>query len=311
VSAGPSETEAESSAVESAPADAPSDPAGPSAAAAGAEPLRRARDRKTRGGERAMPFLEHIEELRSVLLDSLWALLGASVGGWLLADRVLSLLIRPVGKLVFLGPGDALGLKMKVAGVLGPLRAAPEIKLKVWSVVAPGLMRRERSVIGPLVFSSSLLFFGGIAFALAVLAPFTIRFLLSFQTEEIQPLLTANAYFDFLAKMSIAFGIVFQLPIIVGALSWAGVLPPGLLVRRWREAVVLVFIIAAVFTPPDVVSQMMMAAPLLVLYGVSIGVAFALGGKRGRRGEAAAGAEGARAAGGRAADDTRPEEPRT
>jgi len=246
---------------------------------------------RRRQGGAPMPFLEHVEELRGVFIDSLWAILVTSVIGWFASDPALALMIRPVGELVFLGPGDALGLKMKVALVLGFVLAAPVILWKIWGFIAPGLLDRERRVIGPLVLSSSVLFFAGIWFALGVLAPITMRFLLSFQTESLRPLLTANAYFDFLAKMSISFGIVFQLPIVVGALSWAGVIPPDLLVRRWREAVVLVFVIAAVFTPPDVVSQMLMAAPLLVLYAISIGVAHALG--RGRRARRAPGrAEG-------------------
>ena len=245
------------------------------------------------GGERAMPFLEHVEELRGVLFDSLWAILATSVVGWFLSKPALDLLVRPVGTLVFLGPGDALGLRMKVAFLAGIVLAAPIILWRVWAFVAPGLLARERRVIGPLVVFSSLLFFAGVAFALGILAPFTIRFLLTFQTESLKPLLTAGAYFDFLSKMAIAFGVVFQLPIVVGVLSWAGILPPEMLVRRWRESVVLIFIIAAVFTPPDVVSQMFMAAPLLVLYAVSIAVAYGLSRARREKGSVAKGAAGA------------------
>lgn len=230
----------------------------------------------------AMPFLEHVEELRGVLLDSLWAVVAASVVGWFLSERILRLVIEPVGTLVFLGPADALGLRMKTAFLVGAVVASPIILWKAWGFVAPGLLARERRVVGPLVVSSSLLFFAGVLFALAVLAPITMRFLLSFQSDVLKPFLTAGAYFDFLAKMSIAFGVLFQLPIVLGALAWAGIVPPALLVRRWREAVIIVFVVAAILTPPDVVSQMVMALPLLALYVVSVGVAYALGGGRAR-----------------------------
>jgi len=132
----------------------------------------------------------------------------------------------------------------------------------------------ERRVVGPLISASSLLFVAGLLFADLVLAPFTFKFLLSFQSENLRPLLTADAYFGFLAKLCIAFGVVFQLPIVIGALAWVGVLPASFLVRRWREAVLVVLIAAAVFTPPDVISQVVMAGPILVLYALSVGIAF-------------------------------------
>lgn len=221
-----------------------------------------------------MPFLEHLEELRKALIDSLWGIVIGSAAGWFVAPRLTDFLIRPAGELVFLGPADALNLRMKVSFFVGIVLASPLVLWKLWHFVAPGLVPLERRVVGPLISASSLLFVAGLLFADLVLAPFTFKFLLSFQSENLRPLLTADAYFGFLAKLCIAFGVVFQLPIVIGALAWVGVLPASFLVRRWREAVLVVLIAAAVFTPPDVISQVVMAGPILVLYALSVGIAF-------------------------------------
>ncbi len=231
-----------------------------------------------------MPFLEHLEELRRAIIDSLWGIVIGSMAGWFVAPRLTEFLIRPAGQLVFLGPADALNLRMKVAFFVGLVLAAPLVLWKLWHFVAPGLVTVERRVVGPLVTASSLLFVSGLLFADLVLAPFTFKFLLSFQSENLRPFLTADAYFGFLSKLCIVFGVVFQLPIVIGVLSWVGVVPARFLLGRWREAVLLIFIAAAIFTPPDVVSQVVMAGPILVLYALSVGVAFIVERrKKGRR----------------------------
>lgn len=238
--------------------------------------------RGRRDDERRMPFLEHLEELRRVVFDMLWGIALGAVAGWFLSERALEILVRPVGHLVYFGPAEGLSLQLKVAFGIGLVIASPFLLWRLWAFVAPGLLRTERRVVGPLVASSALLFLAGVLFAQQVLAPLTLRFLLSFQSEALTPMLAAGPYFDFLFKLCFAFGAFFQLPIVLGGLAWVGVLPPRLLLGRWREAVMVIFIIAAVFTPPDIVSQLVMAGPLLVLYVISIGVAYALAGRRRR-----------------------------
>jgi sec-independent protein translocase protein TatC len=246
-----------------------------------------------RGGEeRRMPFLEHLEELRRVLLDALWAVTIGTVAAWFVAEKAIAILVRPVGSLVFFGPAEALGLHLKVAFALGLVAAAPVVLFRLWSFVAPGLFPGERRFVGPLVASSVLLFLSGVLFAHFVLAPLTLRFLLSFQSDVLKPVLGAGPYFDFLFKLCLSFGVLFQMPIVLGALSWVGIVPPSLLLGRWREAVLIIFVIAAVLTPPDVISQVVMAGPLLVLYALSVAIAFGVAG-RGRRAAAPA-TEGAR-----------------
>lgn len=238
-------------------------------------------------GRKEMPFLEHLEELRKALIDSLWGVVIGSTIGWFVAQRLIDFLIRPAGQLVFLGPADALNLRMKASFFIGIVLASPLVLWKLWSFVAPGLLPLERRLIAPLVVSSTALFVTGLVFADLVLAPLTFKFLLSFQSENMKPLLTADAYFGFLAKLCIAFGAMFQLPVVIGILSWAGVIPARFLVARWREAVLVILAVAAILTPPDVVSQILMAGPILILYTLSIGIAFVVEGRRKRNRDAA------------------------
>jgi sec-independent protein translocase protein TatC len=235
-------------------------------------------------GDREMPFLDHLEELRRAVLDSLWAVLAASAAGWYVSPRALDILIRPAGSLVFLGPADALNLRIKVAFFVGLVLASPFVLWRLWSFVAPGLVAQERRVVGPLVFVSSALFLTGVAFAHWVIAPLTFRFLLSFQSETLKPFLTAAAYFDFLAKLCLAFGLFFQLPVVMTALVGSGLVPLRFFTQRWREAVVVILVIAAIASPPDVVSQMVMAGPIFVLYAVSLGAASLVHARAPRRG---------------------------
>lgn len=235
------------------------------------------------GRVKEMPFLEHLEELRRVIIDSLWGVIAGSAVGWFFSGQMLAFLIRPAGSLVFLGPADALNLRIKIALFAGLMLASPLILYKLWSFIGPGLLPLERRVVGPLVMASTTLLVTGVVFAHQVLAPVTFKFLLSFQSENLQPFLTADAYFGFLAKLCIAFGFFFQLPIVVGVLTGSGVVPSRFFVRRWREAVVLVLVAAALFTPPDVVSQVIMAGPIMLLYGISTAVAVVFERRRAKR----------------------------
>ena len=234
-----------------------------------------------------MPFLEHLEELRKALIDSLWGIVVGSTIGWFVAPRLIDFLIRPAGQLVFLGPADALNLRMKASFFIGLVLASPLVLWKLWSFVAPGLLPLERRLIAPLVISSTTLFVTGLVFADLVLAPLTFKFLLSFQSENMKPLLTADSYFGFLAKLCIAFGAMFQLPVVIGILSWAGVIPARFLAARWREAVLVILFVAAILTPPDVVSQILMAGPILILYTLSVGIAFVIEKRKKRKSDGA------------------------
>lgn len=250
-----------------------------------------AEERKTNGeahGEeplREMRFLDHLEDLRSTLFASVLAWIGASIVFWFFSKQVLDFLIRnvPVDNLYFMSPVEAFMIRMKLSFILGFLASFPYIFLRAWRFVSPGLFTRERRVVLPVVLSSVGLFYGGLAFAYFTMIPIVIEFFVRFGTDRLLPLLSIERYFGFVWKLCFAFGVVFQMPIVIIALTWAGILSARALLRQWRFVIVIIFIVAAVFTPPDPVSQLFMAIPLCALYIVSTVLAFAIERRRGDR----------------------------
>ncbi|MBN1826327.1 MAG: twin-arginine translocase subunit TatC [Candidatus Eisenbacteria bacterium] len=232
-----------------------------------------------------MSLLEHLEELRGVLIHSGLAVILLAVGGWFVSERAVDLLIRPAGKLVFLGPAEAFTLRLKTALLIGLFAALPFVLYKVWGFVAPGLFTRERRVLTGLAFSSTVLFFLGALFGFFVLVPIAFAFLLGFGTENLTPMISAGNYFGFVSKLVIAFGVVFQLPLVVSLLTWAGVVEPRGLLRSWRLAVVVIAVASAALTPPDVASQILMGVPVLALYFLSVLLSAAIHRRRRREDE--------------------------
>lgn len=241
--------------------------------------MRPLRDRaKNKELLREMSFLEHLDELRGVLVQSLIAFLVASIVIWFFSARVLDLLIDdiPVDNLNFFAPSEAFMARLKMSFALGLMVAFPLILAKVWRFVAPGLFASERTRVYPFLVTSSVLFYAGVVFCYVILIPIVLDFLLGFGTEKLSPLISVSEYFTFVARLCFTFGIVFQLPIIVLVLTAIGVVSPRFLLRQWRYAVVVVFVVAAVLTPPDPASQLLMALPVLLLYIGSVLVAFAV-----------------------------------
>ncbi len=224
-----------------------------------------------------MSLLEHLGELRRVLVQSLLAWALATAAAWTFSEQAIERLIAPAAlgdrPLVFFGPADAFVLRFKVSVGIGLFLAAPIIAWRLWSFVVPGLVKRERAALFPIVVGSLVLFYAGAAFGIGVMLPMSLRFLLGFGSASLQPLLSGEKYFDFLLRIGISFAAVFQFPLVVTILTGWGILPPDFLRRHWRIGVVVVFVVSAILTPPDVVSQLLMAGPLLVLYLVSIPLA--------------------------------------
>jgi sec-independent protein translocase protein TatC len=217
---------------------------------------------------REMSFWEHLGELRSVLASSIIVLLGLSVVAWFFSGPIMDWLIDdvPLDHLNFLTPSEAFMTRMKLSFVLGGLGAFPFIGFRIWRFVAPGLFSRERRRILPVTVSSAILFYVGVAFGYFMVVPVIIEFMLGFATERVRPMIAVGAYFDTIARLCLAFGLVFQLPVVILLLSMTGLVAPQLFLRQWRYAVVIIFVSAAIFTPPDPVSQVLMAVPLVVLY---------------------------------------------
>jgi sec-independent protein translocase protein TatC len=223
-----------------------------------------------------MSFFEHLSELRSRII---WSLIPAGVGlgiALYFTDRIMVFLQRPLTKLksapVFLSPTEYFWTYMKVAMIAGLFIAMPVVLWNVWAFVAPGLHKHERKYAAPFVIVGSLLFLLGGAFALLVVIPFAVQFLVTFGIEKgAQPMISIASYTDFIIKFTLAFGIVFELPVVITLLSMLGIVTPKFLSKNRKYAILINFIIAAVLTPtPDVVNQTLMAGPLCILYELGI-----------------------------------------
>ena len=218
-----------------------------------------------------MTLLEHLAELRRVVVSALAAVLVATAVGWFFSERLLDIVVAPMraaGQHVyFRAPAEAFMVRLKVAFFGGLLAVLPYVLARLYGFILPGLYRRERRVATPLIIGSALLFYGGVAFCFLLLVPQVVRIMLGFGTEMVQPLIGIGPYIGFVAQLCLAFGLVFELPLVVMLLSWAGLVQPSALLRTWRYAVIIIVLMSAILTPgPDVVSQLVMAIPVTFLY---------------------------------------------
>ena len=258
--------------------------------------LRRAREEHARGGNPGaeMPFLDHLEELRWRILWSLLALVTLSgLGFWLVSHfDALHLLIRPAqpyigDKLYFLNLTEPFFVTFKLGLLVGFLLAFPIIAYQVWAFVSPALLKRERRAIVPALYLGLVLFLMGTALAYFYVVPATARFMLSFQRGSLTPMLTVDKYIALVTKVLVAFGVVFELPVVVLVLSALGLVTSKFLASKRRYAIAIMTLAAAMLTPGDAITvTVFMMAPLILLYEMSIGLARLV--ERGRAKAAAA-----------------------
>ena len=231
-----------------------------------------------------MSFLEHLDELRTRLTVSALALLGGFLVAFALSGYVFDFIMRPLqdalppgGQLVYTEPAEAFLLDLKIAALVGAVLASPYLLWQLWGLLAPALGVRARRVAVGFVFFSTLLFLFGASFAHFVVFPWAWTFFASFATDYMRFVPKIAPTFSLYAKMIVAFGVVFQLPIVVFFLARAGLVTHRTLIRQARIATLVAFILGALLTPPDVVSQVLLAGPILALYGVGILIAWLFG----------------------------------
>jgi sec-independent protein translocase protein TatC len=229
--------------------------------------------------EAEMPFLDHLDELRSRLIWSLVAVGIGAVIGFLLVTHfdVLSLLIAPIepflhgSKLKYLSPTDPFFITLKLALLVGFLLALPVIVYHVWSFLSPALMPSERRVIMPSLYLGLVLFTVGMAMAYYIVLPITLQFTMGFQTGSLEQSIVVSEYLKVVTRLLLAFGIVFELPIVILVLSVLGVVTPEFLAAKRRHAIVGITVLASLITPGDVVAvTILMMVPLVLLYEMSI-----------------------------------------
>jgi Tat protein translocase TatC len=238
-----------------------------------------------------MPFLDHLEELRWRILWSLGAIVVGTIIGWLLLERVdiIELLKRPIapylpgGRLIFTSPAEPFMLSLKVAFALGCLLASPIVIYQVWAFLAPALYQREKRLIVPALAVGVVLFLAGAYACYEWLLPAALRVLLGFQAADLTPMITIDRYFGMAVPFVIGCGLIAELPLVVTILASLGVVTPQFLARQRRFAVVIAAFLAAILTPPDAVSMLLMLGPLVLLYEFSIWCAWVASRRRARR----------------------------
>lgn len=236
------------------------------------------------------PFLQHLEELRWRLWRAVVGVMLCAVGCYLFHDEIFFFLTRPLyevmaaknlgDRLVYRSIGGVFAFHMQVAGLGGVFFGMPILLWQLWGFIGPGLYKREKYIVLPFVFATTFCFVGGAAFAYFLVLPDAFDFLLDYSIQngpqKLVPDINIEDYLDFVLKLLLGFGIAFELPTVAAFLAMVGLITHRALLRVWRYAVVGIFIVAAVLTPPDVFSQLLMAIPLLALYALSIGICYSI-----------------------------------
>jgi sec-independent protein translocase protein TatC len=252
--------------------------------------------------EKVMSFTGHLAELRQRLLYSIYAVLAGVLVAYFFADIIFVLLAQPLirawteaglgpPRLHFANPIEPFFTYLKVALISGLFIASPVVFYQLWKFVAPGLYRNEKRYAVPFAIFSAAFFIGGACFGYFMVFPYGFRFFLGFAQEnmgqmktlfghqvqfgvdnpfELSPMLMMGEYFGLVWRLLLAFGLVFELPLVITFLAMAGLVNPRALWRFNRYFVVLAAFVSAMLTPPDVITQLMMAGPLVVLYNISI-----------------------------------------
>jgi sec-independent protein translocase protein TatC len=227
--------------------------------------------------EKKVPLTTHLQELRKRLILSF---IGVGVGFaicYAFAESIFDILAAPLlkampkgGSLIFTSVAEAFFTYMKVAFIAGLILASPFVLYQIWAFVAPGLYRHEKKYVIPFVLAGSFFFAIGIFFGYSVAIPIGFKFLLGYATDFVKPMPSMKEYLSFSLKFLLAFGIVFEFPVVLVLLARIGVVNSKMLAKQRKYAILLIFIFAAILTPPDIISQVILALPLIGLYELSI-----------------------------------------
>lgn len=245
--------------------------------------------------EKPMTLLDHLGELRKRLVRGFLAVLIGFFACYGFAQQLFYYLSLPLlkvmpadSKFIYTGVAEGFFVDMKVAFVAGLFAACPFLFYQIWAFIAPGLYEEEKRYVLPLALFSAFFFLLGGVFCYFGVFPFAFEFFMSYSTGNIVAMLSIDEYLGFALKMLIAFGLIFEMPLFSFFLARMGLITAQKMRDVRKYAVLAVFVIAAILTPPDVFSQLMMAGPMLVLYEISIWVAALVGKKKAKKTEAEA-----------------------
>jgi sec-independent protein translocase protein TatC len=232
------------------------------------------------------PFTSHLDELRKRIIRCIVAVLLGFLGSYAFAEQIFDILIKPLkaalppeSLLIYTGLPEAFFVYLKLSLFAGLFLASPVLLWEIWCFVAPGLYDKEKKYVYPFVIFSTVFFSIGASFGYFIVFPIAFKFFMSYGSESIRALPSIKEYLNFSCKLLFAFGVVFELPLFILFLSKIGIVNAKMLRSKRKFAILGIFVLSAILTPPDIVSQVLMALPLLVLYEISILVAKAFGKK--------------------------------
>lgn len=245
---------------------------------------------KARKSPDEMTFLEHLEDLRKRLFYSFVAIIVAVIPSWMFSRQLYAILARPVTqylpegtKLAFTTLTAPFMLYLKVSFLAALFATSPFVFYQLWMFVSPGLYQKEKKYVIPFVFFTSFFFTLGALFGYFIVFPWACRFFLTLG-RDFQPVITVDQYFSFALKVLLGIALVFELPTLVYFLSKIGILTSRWMVKNFHYAVLAAFVIAAVITPtPDMITQSIVAVPMIALYGISILIAMVVGRNKEKR----------------------------
>jgi len=232
----------------------------------------------------SMGFLDHLEELRKCVVRSLYAVIVGFGVSYYWHNEIFAWIQKPIvdalkqndmsTQLVYTNPIDPFNMYLKISLVTGIFLASPYILYQVWSFIAPGLYKHERRYVAPFMISTVGLFCAGGLFAYEMVYPAALNFLVEY-SRQFTPMITINEYIGLFMTIVLGLGVVFEMPILIFFLALFGVISPRWMWKNMRYAILVIFIIAGAMAPtPDVLSMCAFAAPMIVLYVISIGVAY-------------------------------------
>ena len=231
-----------------------------------------------------MGFLDHLEELRKRIVYSIVAVAVGTGLCWGYRERIYGVMQKPImdalrnhglaEKLVYLNPTDPFNLYLKIAMLAGLFLTSPFVLYQVWMFISPGLYRNEKRYVFPFMVSTITLFTLGGYFGYRIAYPRALDFFIGF-SGQFQPMITVGEYTSLFLSIVLGMGLIFEMSILVFFLAFMGIMTPSFMIKQFRYAILVIFVLAAIVTPtPDVVNMCVFAAPMLALYALSIGVAW-------------------------------------
>jgi len=242
--------------------------------------------KKRKIDEVEMPFLDHLEEFRWRIIKILIVVVVLTIISFIFSDYFIDALIHSTKNLEnpinlqVLKVQTIFIIKLEMALIFGIVLGLPVIFYQIWSFVAPGLLEKERKYVVPVILFATISFLIGAVFAYFVIIPLALEFFLSLAPPTVKNSIAIDFYFSFIARIIIVFGITFELPVVTLFLTKLGLLTPRFLKKYRRYAIVIIFIGAAILTPPDPTTQVLLAIPLLALYEISIWISYIFARKR-------------------------------